>query len=83
LAIPYWIGITAYLKSQQWLTINDGYDLQAYLLGVVLGALSFFMIIAYLATKAAVFMRGNSILKYIPAATLLILGIYGLINSFL
>lgn len=83
LAIPYWIGITAYLKSQQWLTINDGYDLQAYLLGVVLGALSFFMIIAYLATKAAVYMRGNSILKYIPAATLLILGIYGLINSFL
>jgi threonine/homoserine/homoserine lactone efflux protein len=83
LAIPYWIGITAYLKSQQWLTLNDGYDLQAYLLGVVLGALSFFMIIAYLATKAAVYMRGNSILKYIPAATLLILGIYGLINSFL
>ncbi len=83
LAIPYWIGITAYLKSQQWLTINDGYDLQAYLFGVVLGALSFFMIIAYLATKAAVYMRGNSIVKYIPAATLLILGIYGLINSFL
>jgi threonine/homoserine/homoserine lactone efflux protein len=83
LAIPYWIGITAYLKSQQWLTINNGYDLQAYLLGVVLGALSFFMIVAYLATKAAVYMRGNSILKYIPVATLIILGIYGFINSFL
>lgn len=83
LAIPYWIAITAYLKSQQWLVINSSYDLQAYLLGVVLGALSFFMLIAYLANKASVYMRGNSFLKYIPAVTLLILGAYGLINSFL
>lgn len=83
LAIPYWIAITAYLKSQQWLTINNAYDLQAYLIGVVLGALCFFILIAYLARKAANYMQGNSILKYIPAATLLALGAYGLINSFL
>lgn len=83
LAIPYWIAITAYLKSQHWLTINNNYDLHAYLTGVVLGALSFFILIAYLATKAAVYMRGNSFLKYIPAVTLLILGAYGLFNSLL
>jgi threonine/homoserine/homoserine lactone efflux protein len=83
LAIPYWIAITAYLKSQHWLVIDSSYDLHAYLIGVVFGALSFFMLIAYLATKVAVYMRGDSILKYVPAATLLILGAYGLINSFL
>lgn len=81
LAMPYWIAITAYLKSQQWLLLETPWDLHAYLIGVVLGALCFFMVAAYLAQRVAVYLKGNSVLKYIPAATLLILGIYALVNS--
>ncbi len=81
LAIPYWIGITAYLKSQHWLTIKNAYDLHAYLIGVVLGALTFFILVAYVANKASILLRGNSFIKYIPAITLLALGIYGLLYS--
>lgn len=81
LAMPYWIAITAYLKSQQWLVLDTFADLQAYLLGVVLGALSFFMMAAYLAQRVAVYLKGNSVLKYIPAITLILLGLYGLIHS--
>lgn len=81
LAIPYWIGITAYLKSQGWLLIQNNYDLHAYLMGVVLGALSFFILVASIANKASVLLRGNSFIKYIPAVTLLALGFYALISS--
>lgn len=83
LAMPYWIAITAYLKSQHWLVLKTQWDLHAYLIGVVLGALFFFMVAAYLAKRVAVYLKGNSIIKYIPAATLLILGIYALVNSFM
>jgi threonine/homoserine/homoserine lactone efflux protein len=81
LAIPYWIAITAYLKSQHWLVLETQWHLHAYLSGVVLGALCFFMVAAYLAQRVAVYLKGNSVIKYIPAATLLILGIYALVNS--
>lgn len=81
LAMPYWIAITAYLKSQHWLLLETAFDLHAYLIGVVLGALSFFMLVAYLAQRVAVHLKGNSLLKYVPAATLLILGIYALVLS--
>lgn len=81
LAMPYWIAITAYLKSQQWLLLETQWDLHAYLTGVVLGALCFFMVVAYLAQRVAVYLKGNSVIKYIPAATLFVLGIYALVNS--
>lgn len=81
LAMPYWIAITAYLKSQHWLLLETPWDLHAYLTGVVLGALSFFMVAAYLAQRVAVYLKGNSAIKYIPAATLLLLGIYALATS--
>jgi threonine/homoserine/homoserine lactone efflux protein len=81
LAMPYWIAITAYLKSQHWLVLNTVAELQGYLLGVVLGALSFFMVAAYLANRVAVYLKGNSVLKYIPAIMLIVLGLYGLIHS--
>lgn len=83
LAMPYWIGITAYLKSQHWLTLETPFELHSYLAGVVLGALCFFMIIAYLAQRVAVYLRGNSIIKLVPSVALLFLGLYALIASFI
>lgn len=83
LAMPYWIGITAYLKSQQWLLLNSATDLHAYLFGVSLGAFTFFILTAYLARKIAVHVEGNTFIKYIPAVTLLLLGFYGLLSSLL
>jgi threonine/homoserine/homoserine lactone efflux protein len=83
LAMPYWIGITAYLKSQHWLQLNSVADLQGYLFGVSLGAFAFFILTAYLARTIAAHVEGNTFIKYIPAITLLVLGFYGLLSSLL
>jgi threonine/homoserine/homoserine lactone efflux protein len=83
LAMPYWIGITAYLKSQHWLALSSLTDLHAYLFGVSLGALAFLILTAYLARKISAHVARNTFIKYIPAITLLALGFYGLISSLL
>lgn len=83
LAMPYWIAITAYLKSQHWLVLDSVTHLHAYLVGVVLGALSFFMLTAYLAQRVTYYLKGNSVLQYIPGGTLLLLGAYALLSSLL
>ncbi len=83
LAIPYWIGITAYLKSQHWLKLQSVADLHAYLFGVSLGALAFLILTAYLARKVSAHIEGNTFIKFIPGGTLLVLGFYGLISSLL
>lgn len=81
LAMPYWIGITAYLKSQHWLELSTFSELHAYLAGVTLGALAFFVLVTYLARTISGYLKGNSIIRLIPATTLLALGLYALVNS--
>lgn len=83
LAIPYWLGITAYLKSQQWLSLETNLHIHVYLIGVVLGALSFLLLAALLAQRMSKYLKSNSVFKFVPAATLLLLGCYSLIKSLL
>ena len=53
LVLPFWVGITAYLQGQQWITLSTPASLHAFLLGVSLGALSLLISVAYLAKKVA------------------------------
>jgi threonine/homoserine/homoserine lactone efflux protein len=82
LAMPYWIGITAYLKSQQWISLDSFASIQAYLAGVVLGAFAFFVLVTFAAQRIAVYLKGNTVIRYVPAAVLIVLGLYGLVSSF-
>jgi threonine/homoserine/homoserine lactone efflux protein len=83
LAMPYWIGITAYLKSQGWLSIETGWQLHGYLTGVMLGAFALLITLIYLGKRVATTLSSFRVLKFIPAITLLALGIYALVSSLL
>ena len=83
LAIPYWIAMTAYLQTQQWIDLSSHLNLHGYLLGVFLGAFLILLLIAKLANRLADIFTHSKLLKKIPGVTLLILGVYALIQWFL
>lgn len=82
LALPFWVAMTAYLKSQQWVDLDTRPELHFYLLGVSLGSLALLMILAYLARKVVSQFQGNTFLKKIPGITLLVLGAYAVMQYF-
>lgn len=80
LALPFWIGITAYLKSQGWITLFSKGEVHSYLFGISLGALTLLILVAYLARKAAVVFSSQTKIKFIPGIVLLLLGVYALVQ---
>lgn len=78
LAIPFWIGITAYLKSQGWITLSSAAEVHSYLFGISLGALALLIGVAYLAQKAATVFSIQGKVKFVPGILLLVLGLYAL-----
>ncbi len=76
MAIPYWIAMTTYCKSHGWVDLDTNFELQGYLIGVVLGGLTLLIILVYLASKIAPLFRHQGILKRVPGVVLLGLGIY-------
>ena len=80
LAIPFWIGITAYLKSQHWLDLTTNFRLHGYLIGVSLGALSLLILLVYLAKKVAAQFQQSILLKRIPGLVMVVLGLYAFIH---
>lgn len=82
LAMPYWIGITAYLRSQQWLDLSSTLALQSYLLGVSLGALAILVVLMHLAKKIAQGFQHNPWIKKIPGIMMLVLGLYAFAQYF-
>jgi threonine/homoserine/homoserine lactone efflux protein len=79
LAIPFWIGVTAYLKSQHWITLSNFFELHAYLLGVSMGAFCLLILLAAVAKKIIANFEHNALLKRIPGYVMLLLGVYALI----
>ncbi|MDH4089509.1 MAG: LysE family translocator [Cyclobacteriaceae bacterium] len=83
LALPFWVGTTAYLNSQQWINLTTTFGLQGYLFGVSIGTLTLFILLAYLAKKVASGFQQSIILKRIPGIIMLALGLYAFIQYFL
>jgi threonine/homoserine/homoserine lactone efflux protein len=79
LAIPFWVAMTAYLKSQRWVDLSTNAEVHAYLLGISLGTLIAFMILAYLARMVVSQFQTNSILQKTPGVVLIALGIYAIV----
>jgi len=80
LALPFWLGTTAYLKGQHWIDLTTTLGLHAYLLGVSLGALALLMMLAYLAKRVVTKIHNNILLKIIPGVILLVLGLYAFVQ---
>ena len=82
LALPFWIAVTAYLKSQGWITLATRTERISYLLGVSVGAFALLMALAFAAKKVISQFQGNTLLKKIPGITLCALGLYALVQYF-
>jgi len=82
LAIPFWIGVTAYLKSNGWVS-TDNNLIYLYVLGVSAGTFALLLMLAVLAKKATRFVEQGLWLKKLPGTIFLLLGIYTLGRYFL
>lgn len=80
LVLPFWVGITAYLQSQQWIDLTATINLHAYLMGVSFGAFGLLISVAYMAKKVAGHFKNNIWIRRIPGITLLVLGVYALVR---
>lgn len=80
MAIPFWIGITAYLKAQGWLDLSNGWLLHSYIFGTSVGAMILLTLFAMLAKQLSRYVKNSKMVKRIPGFTLLALGIYAFIK---
>jgi threonine/homoserine/homoserine lactone efflux protein len=83
LVLPFWIGVTAYLKSLHWIVITTSTEIQCYLLGASLGAFTLLMLMAYLSNRTGMNARMSVTIKRAPGIALLVLGLYALLQYFL
>jgi threonine/homoserine/homoserine lactone efflux protein len=79
LALPFWIGVSAYLKSQHWIDLSDPWRLHAFLLGVSAGVYTLLVAVAYLAQKVILIFKHKTFINKIPGFVMLGLGAYGLV----
>ncbi len=76
MAIPFWIGITAYLKAQGWIDLSASAYLHSYLFGTAIGVLLLLILFTFLAKRLSGYVKNNTVVKLIPGITLLVLGLY-------
>jgi threonine/homoserine/homoserine lactone efflux protein len=76
LAIPFWMAMTAFLKSYGWVDLSNSMKVHAYLLGVSTGTLVLFMLLAYLARRVVSHFKTNALLQKAPGVLLILLSLY-------
>lgn len=79
-AIPWWIGMTAYLKAQGWIVLDTGWRLHSYVLGTSLGVLLLLLLLAFMAQKLASIIKHNRVVALLPSIILIVLGLIALIS---
>jgi threonine/homoserine/homoserine lactone efflux protein len=81
LAMPFWIGIIAYLKSMGWIRLNNWMEVHLFLLGVSLGVISLLLFITHAAERIQ--RKGwvqSETLINLPSWLMLALGIIGIVH---
>jgi threonine/homoserine/homoserine lactone efflux protein len=76
MAIPFWVGITAYLKAQGWIDLSTTGLLHTYVLGTAVGAMLLLTLFTFMAVRLAPYVQHNRFIKIIPGLMLLLLGMY-------
>lgn len=82
MAIPFWIGVTAYLHHEQWITLPSWGFKSAYIAGLALGTFLLLSILILLSKKLAPHFRRTEFFQYIPGIAFLLLGFYSLLRYF-
>ncbi|TRX50428.1 hypothetical protein FNH22_25645 [Fulvivirga sp. M361] len=78
LAIPFWIGVTAYLKHQGWIELLDTTDVIIYVSGISCGTFTLLALLALLATRVSHFFKKNGLIDLLPGVVFMLLGFYAL-----
>lgn len=82
LLIPYWIAVTAYLRGNGWITLDNNINLHFYLIGLTTGAFTLFILAAGMARRMVKAYQPRSHIRLIPGIILIGLGIYSLARFF-
>jgi len=82
MAIPYWMGFTAYLKAQGWIRLPSVGLLHSYVLGTSVGALVFLSLLIFFAQRLGRYTSDSRWIKIIPGLVLLGLGMYAFAKYF-
>ena len=80
MAIPFWIGITAYLKAQGWIDLSSQALLHSYVLGTSVGVIILLVLFTFLAKQLSSYVKDNRYVKLVPGFTLLVLGLYAFVR---
>ena len=81
-AIPFWIGLTAYLKMEGWIDLSTNWRLHSYILGTAVGAMALLSLLAVMSYRMVRLMQHNRIIKMIPGGFLLVLGLIAFAKYF-
>ena len=76
MAIPYWMGFTAYLKAQGWINLSTTGLLHSYVFGTAVGTMALLSVLIFFAQRLAPYVQGSKWIKIIPGLVLLGLGLY-------
>jgi threonine/homoserine/homoserine lactone efflux protein len=82
LALPFWIGVTAYLKAQGWINLSSTLLLHSYVFGTAIGVLILLTLFILLAKRLSGYAHQNGWVKLVPGFTLLGLGLYAFSKYF-
>jgi threonine/homoserine/homoserine lactone efflux protein len=80
MAIPFWIGITAYFKAQHWIDLSTTGLLHTYVFATSVGAMALLTIFVFLANRLAPYVKDSLLVKLIPGIILVILGLYAFVK---
>ena len=78
LAIPFWVGVTAYLNHQQWIHLPDLGGVLVYILGISVGTFTLLALLALLAHRLGALVKENSLVNLLPGLVFIVLGLYAL-----
>ncbi len=83
LAMPFWIGVTAYLQSNNWVNFEET-TIWSYVLGISLGTLAVLCLLGIVANKTGKFIEPeNKLIKIVPGIVLITLGLYSLVHLYI
>lgn len=83
LAIPFWVGVTAYLDGIGWVSLQQSKEILIYVSGISLGTFALLFLVALLGNKISSLLNTDSwMVRYIPGIVYILLGLYALTQFF-
>jgi threonine/homoserine/homoserine lactone efflux protein len=80
MAIPYWVGATAYFKAQGWIVLSTDGLVHSYVLGTSIGAMLLLTVFIFMAGWLAKYVQQSIFIKTLPGLIMLALGLYAFVK---